>query len=231
MFFVKEIDMMDTDNIIRNNRKLLTLTIDKQGKLLIKAPFNMPEKTIMEFIAKKQNWIESKQRMIFNARTLHKDILSYNSLLYFGTLYKPQFVESVKQIEIDGENINIPILTKVEKVQKILVKWYKIQAEKALITRVEYFLQIMSLKCTSVKLINSKRKWGTCDSSGNLAFNWRTIMLPHKIIDYIVVHEITHILEMNHSKAFWEVVQAIVPDYKSRRQLLKSSNYILDLFR
>ena len=155
----------------------------------------------------------------------------HNELLYLGTLYQPQFKDGLKQIEIEQGFINIPTKIKVDKVQKALIKWYRIQAEKALITRTEYFLQIMNLKCNTVRLINSKCKWGTCDAKGNLSFNWRIIMLPHKIIDYIVVHEITHLIEMNHSKAFWEIVQAIISDYKPKRQLLKDSNYILELFR
>ncbi|MCK9574978.1 MAG: SprT family zinc-dependent metalloprotease [Clostridia bacterium] len=223
--------MINTNNIIRNNRKLLTLTIDKQGRLLIKAPINMSEETILDFIRKKQNWIDSKQNMILNARSLHNDILSYSELLYLGTLYKPQFVENIKLVELNGECISIPLNTKIEKVKKLLIKWYKMQAEKVLVNRVEYFLQITNLKCNSVKLINSKCKWGTCDSKRNLAFNWRTVMLPHNIIDYIVVHEITHLVEMNHSGAFWEVIQALIPDYKSHRKLLKDSNYVLELFR
>jgi len=145
--------MINADNIIRNNRKLLTLTISNDGKLLIKAPTNMPEQTILNFVRQKQSWIESKQRMILNARNLHHSILSYNELLYLGTLYQPQFKDGLKQIEIEQGFINIPTKIKVDKVQKALIKWYRIQAEKALITRTEYFLQIMNLKCNTVRLI------------------------------------------------------------------------------
>ena len=89
----------------------------------------------------------------------------------------------------------------------------------------------MQLAPTSIKLANAKKRWGSCDSAGNILFNWRILMLPPVLIDYIIIHEFAHLVEMNHSSNFWEIVASIMPNWKENRELLKKSNFILTLFR
>ena len=89
----------------------------------------------------------------------------------------------------------------------------------------------MQLEPKRVELSNSRRKWGTCDSEGVIAFNWRIIMLSPQLIDYVVVHELSHLMEMNHSPAFWAIVTAVLPNVKNLRNTLKNCNFILQQFR
>ena len=88
----------------------------------------------------------------------------------------------------------------------------------------------MGLEFEGVKIINSRAKWGSCDSKSNLSFNFKMLMLPPNLIDYIIIHELSHLLELNHSQKFWEIVGSVMPSYKKHRQLLKSSGFLLTLF-
>lgn len=79
----------------------------------------------------------------------------------------------------------------------------------------EYFADLMQVNYTLIKIDNSKSRWGSCDQKGVIKFNLRLAMLPHKVIDYIIIHELSHLLEFNHSKEFYKIIESIMPDYKN----------------
>ena len=97
--------------------------------------------------------------------------------------------------------------------------------------RVSYFANLMQVEPTKVRLSNARGCWGSCNSLGVISLNWRLIMVPHDLIDYVVVHELAHLLQMNHSSLFWNVVKSVLPDYQNRRKLLKKGDYLLSLYR
>lgn len=88
--------------------------------------------------------------------------------------------------------------------------------------RIRYYAGIMGVTYGLVTLREQKTRWGSCSSKGNLNFNWKLILMPIEILDYVVVHELAHRVEMNHSERFWKVVESVMPDYKERRKILKS---------
>ena len=87
--------------------------------------------------------------------------------------------------------------------------------------RVSYYASLMKVDYGRITIRNQKTRWGSCSSAGNLNFNWRLALLSEELLDYVVVHELAHRLEMNHSAAFWKIVARILPDYKERRKILK----------
>ena len=105
------------------------------------------------------------------------------------------------------------------------------QAKEILKNRVNYFANLMQLLPQSLVLCNSKRIWGSCSKEADIKLNWRLVMLPPDLIDYVVVHELSHIVEFNHSKMFWKMVSSILPNYKERRALLKKGDFLLHLYR
>lgn len=88
-------------------------------------------------------------------------------------------------------------------------------SKKIIPEKVEYFSKIMGVKPTSVRIGNAKSYWGCCSGKNRIAFSWRLMQASNDVIDYVVVHELAHIKEHNHSKAFWEEVKKVIPDYKS----------------
>ena len=104
-----------------------------------------------------------------------------------------------------------------------LERIYRQRAKERLRGRAAYFAPIMGVSYGSLRLSSAKTRWGSCSGKGNLNFHWKLILMPPEVLDYVVVHELAHLKEMNHSPRFWAVVEAVLPDYKERRQWLKEN--------
>ncbi|MEZ3487589.1 MAG: M48 family metallopeptidase [Lachnospiraceae bacterium] len=87
--------------------------------------------------------------------------------------------------------------------------------------RVEYYARLMGISYGRITIREQKTRWGSCSGRGNLNFNWKLVLMPPEILDYVVVHELAHRREMNHSRAFWKIVEQVLPDYQERRKKLK----------
>ena len=108
-----------------------------------------------------------------------------------------------------------------EEERAFLEKKYRMAARKYIKERVDYYLPFTGGSVSSVCIRNQKTRWGSCSSNHTLSFNWRLMLAPPAILDYVVVHELCHLTHMNHSKDFWAAVERILPDYKERRKWLK----------
>ncbi len=96
-------------------------------------------------------------------------------------------------------------------------------ALKLIPERVSYYAKIMGVTYGRITIREQKTRWGSCSGKGNLNFNWKLVLMPEGVLDYVVVHELAHRIEMNHSKAFWRIVEQTLPDYHERRVLLKQA--------
>lgn len=222
--------MIKIDVLIRTNRKSISISITPTGNVVIKAPKTCPIEEIQNIVEKKENWINLHKTRILNNLELNNNIFSYRDILFFGQVYHIVFDSKVKHIKLENDYCVIP-----DKYQpnftRVLIKWYKKIAIEILRGRVEYFSNLMQVSPKNLRLSNAKGCWGSCNSAGLISLNWRLIMLPHDIIDYVVVHELSHLLQMNHSNLFWQVVKSVLPDFSIRRKNLKKGDYLLNLFR
>lgn len=112
---------------------------------------------------------------------------------------------------------------KVNELSEAEEKLYRNQARNVFEQKVAYYARLMNVTYGRIAIRDQKTRWGSCSSEGNLNFNWRLIMAPAGVLDYVVIHELAHRKEMNHSKAFWSVVEQIMPDYKKYRNWLKEN--------
>ena len=151
--------------------------------------------------------------------------------MFLGKELTPLISNDVKEIMINDNKLLIPAKINSDKILSKIEKWYRKVAEEVLVERVNYMANQLRLRPADVKTNNNKTRWGVCDSRGNIAINWRAIFLPPNLLDYIVVHELCHLLEFNHTPAFWSVVAKIIPDYQILRKHLKCLNYLILLFR
>ncbi len=217
-------------NLIREKRNTLSIHIDKLGEMQIKAPYGMPLNQILEFVNKKEKWIAKKQSEIKNVLKLNEPILSYKKILYMGNCYNIILDSEATNIHFEEKNIILP-----EKYSKNKLKYIELFLKKASLNIIENRLLFLSktfnLNFSDLKLSNSKNRWGSCSENHELTFNWRLIMLPPKAIDYIIIHELAHLIEFNHSTKFWKIVGQMMPEYKKYKDLVKNCNYILTLFR
>ena len=114
-------------------------------------------------------------------------------------------------------------------IRDALVQWYRYQAKKIIHDRVYFYQPYINEKIGTIRIKEQKTRWGSCSSKGNLNFNWKCVMAPIEMLDYIVVHELCHLKQMNHSKAFWCEVEKVLPDYKKRDLWWKEHGKELEL--
>ena len=151
--------------------------------------------------------------------------------MFLGKELTPLISNEVKEIMINENKLLIPAKIQSDKILNKIEKWYRKVAEEVLVERVTYMANQLRLRPAGIKTNNNKTRWGVCDSHGNIAINWRAIFLPPNLLDYIVVHELCHLLEFNHTAAFWNVVANVIPDYQILRKHLKCLNHLILLFR
>ncbi|MFZ5649160.1 MAG: M48 family metallopeptidase [Bacillota bacterium] len=116
-----------------------------------------------------------------------------------------------------------------EKTAAVLEKWYRSQAEKIFNERARAIGAKMNLKYNRIFIRSQQTRWGSCSRLRNLSFNWRLVMAPVQVIDYLIVHEMAHTEEMNHSANFWRLVERACPDYRAHRKWLKDQGPVLTL--
>lgn len=223
--------MVTPTQIIRTNRRSLSLTIAKDGSLIVRAPKRLSMDYIYSFIKQKEKWILNKQRAIQNSRMLNNAYFNGEQYMFCGDTYTAIPIEKLKKIEISNGNIYVPLDNDDGKRNLMLYKFYTNVTKEILSKRVEYFANLMQVNYSSVKVVNSKAKWGSCSNTADLQFNLRLSMLPHKVIDYVIIHELSHTIEFNHSKQFYLIIESIMPDYKKHRSKLKELNFLLQLLR
>lgn len=131
-----------------------------------------------------------------------------------------------KTEEADADELQPPIRANED---PALVNKHKKYARKIFEARVSYFHQFTGGNYTSITIRDQKTRWGSCSGRGTLSFNWRLILAPPEILDYVVVHELCHLTHMNHSREFWDLVGSVIPDYKVRRKWLKENGHTLRL--
>lgn len=224
---------MQIDMLIRTKRQSVALQISPQGNLIVRAPENCSYEKIQKILEDRAGWIILHQNKIKENRQINSEIIEYNQILFCGFTHKITFADKIKEVGFYQNSCYIPIKYQENKAKQIshIAKTLKIKASEIFKKRMIYFTNLMQLNPNSVMLCNSRRVWGSCDKETNIKLNWRLIMLPPDLIDYVIVHELSHILEFNHSQMFWKIVQSVLPDFKQRRNLLKKGDYLLELFR
>lgn len=242
---------MHTYKLVRSKRRSIALIITESGELEVRAPLKTAIKIIEDFVNAKLSWITKKQGLVNkNPKILPKNYIDGEEFLYEGNIYKLQHSDCdyiyIKILDCFADGIHNYETTQTGQVsainrylfvpkhfsfqtKKSLTYWYQAQALAKITARVKYYIDITKLKYSAIKLTNAQRIWGSCTHDGVLRVNWRLIMAPAEILDYVVVHEIVHLDEHNHSRHFWRKVELILPDYKERRAWLKQNNDTLVL--
>lgn len=222
-------------DIIRSNRKTISISILPAKKVIVRAPSGLSDNIIGYMVEKKADWIYKKIAYMPDYKTdkSQKNCENGDKLFYRGIKYQLHIVKDNRikdyKIELDNNKLTIFINSNIQKsIPQILVSWYKQKAKELVNERITYYKHFFNKKINKITIKNQKRRWGSCSSLGNLNFNFRIAMLPDTMLDYIIVHEMCHLIYLNHSKDFWRSVEAILPDYKAREQWIKLNTAMYD---
>lgn len=222
--------MIVPDYIERSKRKTLSLTVLKNGNVIVKAPISMKDEIINRFVEEKQAWIREKLSSIKETQNKFEDIISGSKVMIYGNKYTVLKAD-IKQIQTSNNfEFVVPNKFEGEKHQKSIQTWFKKLAKKVLAERLAFIENRIGLKSASLKIGDSRGRWGSCNSYGNIILNYRVVMLPPAIIDYVIVHELCHLLELNHSKKFWQNVARFLPNYEIQRKNIKEFGFLLSLY-
>ncbi|XMB67290.1 SprT family zinc-dependent metalloprotease [Mycoplasmatota bacterium zrk1] len=216
--------------IKRSDRKTLSITIDNKGSILVKAPRKVSFQVIDNLVNSKEEWIRKKLNEISNRNELHKrkEFVSGEEFLFLGNTYLLD-IRDVANIYIDDKYIVLPKAFLDNPVQK-MSSWYMKCARKIFTDRTNEIGNMLGYSYKSVGISSAKKRWGSCSSVGKINFTWRLVMAPQEIIDYVIVHELVHLVHHNHSKKYWQTVERIMPDYRKRKEWLTRNQILLDLF-
>lgn len=219
--------MITPKQIKRSSTRKLTLKIDDNGDLIVHAPYNLPNSEIFTFVEQKQTWIRKKQSETKAVLLQNQKIINLEECFYLGKRCQIALVDGLKNLEYRNNTFMLPKNCNKKKVVK---EFYLKEAEKVLIFRMNYLTELMKITPKGCKIITSKSKWGMCDSQKFVYLNYKLVMLPPDIIDYVIVHELSHLIEMNHSKNFWALIEAVIPNYKKKQEILKYCNFLIKMF-
>lgn len=214
-------------NIIRSMRKTMSMHISPQGELIIKAPFFIPEKLIHHFIKEKQDWIFKALEKVEKRIEKQKTYKEGEEFLYLGDVYKLH-IGAFKEIAAKNGLLNVPDFM-MFRIKKELTNWYIKQAKELIIQRLDHMSIQMNTKYKNIRFSDTSSKWGTCFPDNSLQFNWRLIMSPITVINYVVVHELAHTTEKNHGPSFWRKVSLHTPAYKQHRKWLDKNKHLLSV--
>lgn len=198
------------------------------GSVVVTAPRFTPRIVINQFVAKHEEWIREKQGSVvekLNALVAEREKLFFRGLEYdFRLRISPQK---------EGVKITDSILTVTAaqedhaEVRRILEKWYRTQAAKHFKERVPLLADLVDSTVKTVSIRSQRTRWGSCSSRNTISLNWRLIMAPDWVSDYVIYHELAHLTHMNHSKDFWQLVERYVPNHKDAQKWLKDHHALL----
>ncbi|MCL1997034.1 MAG: M48 family metallopeptidase [Defluviitaleaceae bacterium] len=200
--------------LIRSRRKTASLHIKPEG-VEVRVPLKYPRAKVDEFVMSKEEWINSKlnelQKRIEKKRTF---ALNYgDTIMYRGVAYSI-VAKDVTQPEFEGRCFYLPPNLESDTIKAICVATYRHLARIHIIDRTAVYAELMGVTPAKVKINNAKTRWGSCSHKKNINFSWRLIMADDDVIDYVIVHELAHLLELNHSRMFWDIVENIMPNYR-----------------
>jgi hypothetical protein len=218
----------------RKRKKTISLQISRNAQVTVYAPYFTPVAEISRFIEEKQSWIDKsiKKQSAIHPEEKEKGYSTGERFYYLGLAYplEAYFEPLENQGVILWNNcffLNSPDNSAMRKYY--FERWYKKKAAEHMTARVEYFSRTLHLEPRGVRITQAKARWGSCSSDNALAFSFRLIMTPPDVIDYVVVHELMHIRQKNHSSKFWQLVIEAMPHYQTHKRWLWDHQHLFHL--
>ena len=227
--------------ILRSKRrkKSISIRINSQGIQVI-VPQNADSADIKEIISHKSAWITKRLKhtqQLLATNPPPQNFIAGEFISYLGRQYPIIRTDTISILDLQDNNFLIPVNSDQDKlalcdrdtIRQQLTNWYIQQAKKFIPTRVELYAQHFGLATPKIFIRNQKKRWGSCNSKGELRFNWRIIIAPLDLLDYVVAHELCHLEHFDHSPAFWQRLHEIMPDCDRRRQELAQNSILFDI--
>lgn len=222
--------------VVFRKRKTMSIEVEAPKVITVIAPEGKTEQEILETVKTKSKWIIQK---LFELREMayrrhEKQYVNGESFNYMGRNYSLQIVidETLKMPEaklIRGKFIVSAKNKDSDQIRLALENWYKDKAKEKITERIAYYQNHFDVKPKRIVIKDQQKRWGSCTKKQELLFNWKCVMAPSPVLDYIVVHEMCHLVHMNHGTEFWSLLKRILPDYESRKEWLRNNGVRYEL--
>jgi predicted metal-dependent hydrolase len=211
-------------------RKTIGITVERDRSVVVTAPEGTSAELIARAVEGKRGWVLSKVRHEQKLSPLPhppgKELVSGESLLYLGREYPIEIVDNDRYaIQFDNRFL-IPRARAASR-YSVFREWLKARAEEYIFPRVRERAQKLGVSVSGLKITDGRHRWGSCTPKGSLNFNWRLIKAPPFVIDYVIVHELAHLIEPNHTPAFWNIIEAQIPQVAQAKAWLRNHGELL----
>jgi len=213
-----------------SNRKTLNISVERNRNIIVRAPHCLTPEKIDKIVQSKRQWIKEKlnHAQKYPLVSESKEFVSGETLMYLGKNYQLLVVdEEFDGIEFDQRfkisKVNQP------KANELFKKWYLKQALIKIEPLATKYAKSLGVQYNQFKTSEMKYRWGSCTPANNIIFNWRIIKAPMYVLEYLVAHELVHLIENNHTPRFWNILSIQVPNYEKAKNWLKKNGQLLEL--
>ena len=214
-----------------SKRRKLTITVERDRSVVVHAPARTSDEKIRKVIEARRQWILEKtgheQKYEELPHAPGKELVSGESALYLGRNYQIEVIKNGRIEVVFDHRFLIP-KQHAGKRKEVLREWYLAKAKEKILPRVKHHAKELGVIYAAAKIVDNRYRWGSCTVKDNVNFNWRLIKAPMFVIDYIIVHELAHLIEGNHTDRFWNIVRAQTPTMEKARLWLKKNGQILE---
>lgn len=212
-------------------RRNLTITVERDRSVVVHAPEGISDEKIRQTVDSKRQWIYEKTGHPQKYRGLPhppgKELVSGESALYLGRQYRIEVVKTGLTEVYFNQRFFIPA-AQGEKRVEALREWYAGKAKEKIVPRVKGHARELGVDVAVIKIVDSRYRWGSCTLKNNVGFNWRLIKAPMFVIDYVIIHELAHLIESNHTSRFWNIIRAQAPTMEKAKAWLKENGQLLE---
>ena len=200
--------------VIYSKRKTIGLTVERDRSVVVRAPMGASDEAIRQAVEAKKLWLYEKvnHSQKYPPQPVRKEFVTGETLMYLGRFYRLEVTDD------DYPGVRFHGRFYISRRQqaaagRLLREWYIARAEEKLTPRIHYFAAAMGVAYRRIMVSDLRVRWASCTPKNNLNFNWRIVKAPAFVIDYLIVHELAHLLEPNHTERFWNIVAVQVPRY------------------
>ncbi len=222
--------------VVRSDRRTADIVIEPDGRVIVRAPGHIPDERIEDLIEIKRLWIYKNlaEWRDLNATRVVREFRNGEGFLYLGRSYRLLLVadqEAPLTLKDGRFRLRRDLVDsgEIPAARKAFRDYFIERGRERITRRVRYFAPKVGVIPAKTDVRDLGNRWASCSPNGNLAFHWKCMMAPARIIDYIVVHELCHFHHLDHSDAFWNEVDKIVPDFRERKDWLRKNGASMDL--
>ena len=212
-------------------RRNLTITVERDRSVVVHAPEGISDVKIRQAVESKRQWIYEKtghpQKYHDLPHPPGKELVSGESALYLGRQYRIEMVKTGLAEVRFVQRFLVPEMREEKRVEA-LREWYIGRAKEKIVPRVKGHARELGVDVAGIRIMDSLYRWGSCTVKNNVGFNWRLIKAPMFVIDYVIVHELAHLIEANHTPRFWNVVRTQAPMMDKAKAWLKENGQLLE---